>query len=765
MIASNRLLRKYLLGTTLWLAAGIGVAQGAEPLSALKPMASDRAATISAVLDELLNAIDRKQFDLDARLDSLDFDEAEIIEFVTAEIAYEDYPGVLRGAQGTLVSRAGNSLDQSVLLAYLLKETGLDARIVQGKAPHALLLAALHQQHRQSLPAFSEPGVLSGVAAKLAGSAAEPGVLEDDQQAALREAAVVLPDSLTTLSGQIRKEVRQTGLAFPATAGAEVQGRVPYFWVEYRDGSAKPWQAVHPALGAENVPGDILAETYLVDEVGEALQQRISVQAFIDRTRGGKQETLPVTARYEYPAANLSGVTFTYSVIPSAFLVADGSPGDRGEELLAASELFFPVFDFGAGSLAQAFDINGTVLSADDAASAMAPLFQTVGNRFLSATDALDGSRTSSAGGSATTHVLRHWIEFRILRPGLEPKIITRDIARWQGDADRFKRSVARSAFFRVEAGHVSPAKFLDRNLTSQREVLESLASDQPLAMDQGLMAQFSEDAEVFLLTSDVVAAQNEATVSYRAEPSIVARYLPYGRIDAGLEGFDIMNAPRYAVSKADNRPDPEATLFSGVVDTWLEHELFARESWSRSAYGRLQEGIDQGGALTVLSGNTPALLGSLPAQTRVGIEKDLLNNQLAVLSGAPASCDAWWRVDPTSGETLGMLANGWGGTLSEYLVDLAAIHGRLKIASIAANCGLVVSFIAASAAINTLGLLQLDEAAGFQGMDLCSQMPPNLQVLCTATVMAANMAAATGLGQAGLSKGVLIRICVMSAL
>lgn len=766
MIVVNRFFQNCLFATLIWIAAGVNVAQSTEPLPKLKPIPSDRAATISSVLTDLLNAIDRSQFDLDERLESLDFDDKEIIDFVVAEIAYEDYPGVLRGAKGTLVSRAGNSLDQAILLAHLLKNSGLDARIAQGSIHHSLLLAALFQQRPHSLSAFSEPEVLNGVQARLMGSTADSREISDEQKTMLRDATVKLPDSLTALSEKLQKELRKTGHIFGVSSDVKPKDKVPYFWVEYRVAPAKPWQAVHPALGTEPAPDEIAAETYLVDSIDEALQQRIRVQAFIDRTRGGKLETLPVTPRYEYPAANLSGVTFTYSVIPSAFLASDDSTGARGEELLAASELFFPVFDFGAGSLKQAFDINGTVMSADNAANAMAPLFQKVGNSFLAASDALGSNKTSSKGASSSTHVMRHWIEITLLRPGQHPKIITRDIAHWQDDVNLFKQSLARSVFFRVETGRISTAKFLDRNLSTQQEVLKSLASDTPLEMNKGLIAQFSEDAEVFLLTSDVIAAQNEEVISYRAEPAIVARYFPYGRIDASREGFDIINAPRYAVSKVDRTPHAAATSYSGIADTWLEYKLFAGEKWSRSAYGRLQQRLDNGGALTVLSVDSKPLIESLPEQAKANIKKDLSNGRLVVLSGDPKSCDAWWRVDPASGETLGMLSNGWGGAeLSEYLQELAVIHGKFKIVSLTAGCGLIVPFITASAALNALQLLQMDSALGHSGMDICSQLPPNLQAMCVATVAAANMAAATGVAGSGLSASVLMRMCVMSAL
>lgn len=52
--------------------------------------------------------------------------------FVRDRIGLEAYPGSLRGARGTLWSRAGNSLDQADLLLTLLRAQAIDARLARG---------------------------------------------------------------------------------------------------------------------------------------------------------------------------------------------------------------------------------------------------------------------------------------------------------------------------------------------------------------------------------------------------------------------------------------------------------------------------------------------------------------------------------------------------------------------------------------------------------------------------------------------------------
>lgn len=61
----------------------------------------------------------------------LQHDPKRIYEFVRNEIVYEPYYGWLKGAERTLIDRAGNDLDQADLLVALLKASGFDSSDVK----------------------------------------------------------------------------------------------------------------------------------------------------------------------------------------------------------------------------------------------------------------------------------------------------------------------------------------------------------------------------------------------------------------------------------------------------------------------------------------------------------------------------------------------------------------------------------------------------------------------------------------------------------
>ena len=62
----------------------------------------------------------------------LDYDVDTMFRYVADKIRYEPYPGILRGAAGTLAAGAGNSVDKSLLLAALLDASQVSYRFARG---------------------------------------------------------------------------------------------------------------------------------------------------------------------------------------------------------------------------------------------------------------------------------------------------------------------------------------------------------------------------------------------------------------------------------------------------------------------------------------------------------------------------------------------------------------------------------------------------------------------------------------------------------
>ncbi|MDH5412114.1 MAG: hypothetical protein OEY16_12055, partial [Alphaproteobacteria bacterium] len=129
------------------------------------------------------------------------------------------YRGTLRGAEGVMIDRVGNSLDRSLLLAALFQAHGVKTRLARGQidadSAQALLIEAT--------------GQLSGMA--VGGAGEDPAALKRIlvEQAGLNPDAVdqrlaILGENQTAATGKANTRLRTVGadvltLALPAAEG------------------------------------------------------------------------------------------------------------------------------------------------------------------------------------------------------------------------------------------------------------------------------------------------------------------------------------------------------------------------------------------------------------------------------------------------------------------------------------------------------------------------------------------------------------------
>ena len=79
----------------------------------------------------ILESTSASAADVATKATELGPDVDRLYRFVRDDIRYQTYAGVLRGARGTLASRAGNAWDKSELLASLLRRHGRDVRFAR----------------------------------------------------------------------------------------------------------------------------------------------------------------------------------------------------------------------------------------------------------------------------------------------------------------------------------------------------------------------------------------------------------------------------------------------------------------------------------------------------------------------------------------------------------------------------------------------------------------------------------------------------------
>lgn len=98
--------------------AACGGSSGGNGTAGVGNQASGASAASSldqpAVLRDLLSKFPAELTDVDALADSLKTP-AEVFAFVRDRIAFEPYRGIMKGAQGTLLTRGGNSVERALL--------------------------------------------------------------------------------------------------------------------------------------------------------------------------------------------------------------------------------------------------------------------------------------------------------------------------------------------------------------------------------------------------------------------------------------------------------------------------------------------------------------------------------------------------------------------------------------------------------------------------------------------------------------------------
>ena len=664
--------------------------------------------------DQLGSLLDRAQIDIGALLESLDFDSKRIIEFVQSDVRYQAYAGVLRGPDGTLVSRSGNALDQSLLLARLLNDAGYEARIVRGQlarehartllrsmpaeADWPSLFGTQDEAHRM-LNSFTTDGTFSPDSARreLRHIAEEARPLQSQADAEVAAVIQAVLGALSSIEDEPGSDELETAL---------LMEQQDYFWVEYRLDHAGGWAAAHPAFG-DAEPPDVVPGEYFKNQVPEELQHRIKLQAFVETKFGEASSVFPLMAPWERPAANAAYVPQMLTLSPITDFQSEGQLDL--EEGLARAEFFALYLNGALAPGANVFSLEGLV-GPPETLTGGGAFFGTVSKQGLKAADALSSLGTTTGERESVSGLTRVWFEFSIIAPGGEITTMVRDVLRTNENGDKVingrvadrdpLQEQLRLALFQnreilVSTGPVSPTFSVAQGLSLIKGTKESIGKLQQLER-QGLLssplAVLKElkplpdyrAIEFFALANGSMGIQPDGA-SYLAQPMIVTFNRGISRKQGGLISFeqtDILFNARRSLEWTDGfiQRSIQLAATQGVWDTRLE----------ASARPTTYDSMPQTSAFDVLVGRTQGLryisplqeseLGGLNlAPSVLQLAKSELQSGFGLLLPAdiPITNPSWWRVDTTTGTVTGMGVGpgGYGGvSATEYAVKLASL-------------------------------------------------------------------------------------------
>lgn len=672
--------------------------------------ASTQIELIFQQLDQLWLMLDRTQFDPDALLDSLNYEGEKIIQHVKKAIHFQAYLGALRGPEGTLISQSGNSLDQSLLLAKLLKDAGYEARIARGTLPQEFALQLLQGMRKEVSwpPMFQSPAQMEGWMQTFI-----PGAPKDSDQ--FKQEATEYSEQISSVAARnnetvdiINQSLAKTLPAdFSTSAARSIEGRLvaelgDYFWVEHKLDHSGGWKAAHPAFSAP-ITFELEKREYFDNEIPATLQHRVRYQVFLERTLGNKKEIFPLMSAWEQPAANAAHKPHSLAIFPYSDFMQNG-------DLDLSSGLdktkFYTVLlnnDLAPG--AQVFTIDGLV-GPPDALSPSGQFIATVAEKGLSAANAV--SNLGSSGKSAESGLTRIWFEFTRTSPDGQSQTVTRDILTTLEDGRKLVqgrvapentwKSELKHALFQswqigVSTGPISPAFNLSQYVSHIQDSKPSIAklldfeSQGSLTGSKEIMQEISPFPDLrptrFFGLANGETGFSSDTTSFLATPMLVAFgrgiYTSNGQLFEYLQSDILFNERRSLVFDGDIvAANPMESSRKGIWDTIIEAlpDTLRERGTDRSAYPTLEAQIEDLEYVGPSEASKLHDLGIAEPATSIATRELQAGYGLILSRDFSSENPAWWRVDLQTGTVTGMGVGpgGYGGvTATEAIIILFA--------------------------------------------------------------------------------------------
>ncbi|MFK8010397.1 MAG: hypothetical protein AB8B80_00055 [Marinicellaceae bacterium] len=639
-------------------------------------------------LDNLKENLDNTLFDEQELIISLDFDADQIISFVQNRIAFQPYEGLLRGIQGTLVSRSGNALDQSLLLAKMLGDAGFDTRIASGLLTQEQAKNLVMQTQTAKLP--EHIGVGEDFEKALAKFDTREMKPKDWENSLTYQRYVQAKTSLE----KVLKNNNVTLKNIDVTSDL-IKKTQPYFWVEYRLGVSDSWQTAHATItGTSKL--NIEAKSYFKDSVPEKYFHKVRIEAFIEQRIKDKLVKHSLMPAWEKPSANLFNVPITYSNQPS---------GLSKNEILDLTKMidkatFFTPLLNGKNMGGKVFDMKGRVIGATAMNSDAGKLFQTVGNKGLLAVDALNslGNKSTAKDESkpkpdkpkSAMSLHSHWIQITFIQPNGEEYTQKRMIYTHKHNQTKVQ------AKMQLLTEYLLLNNTAEHSLGYLASVYVNLIKDSlPLfkASTQLVLNNNNKTNLPKMITSEFeILAQyhwmnanpkiTKDTIRYRAISNMLGIKRGYSSEDKAFLAVDIINNKQnfLKVEKDKILHVSEAAFSQGIWETASE--------WIPSKIAGLSTNID---ALKVTSAaenqNIDMVLKSSSENDVLEINKIFSSNTQSI-NRVKADTDlgysiitptkepnglmmnGWWRLNPLTGEILGMTADGGGQSMTEYIIE-----------------------------------------------------------------------------------------------
>lgn len=748
VLRSSRLMRIVLALLLLMpSAAGVSAQASATPAAFSYDQAKGTLDRLLVEAQQIHGQLDASLYDLDTLSAKLGIKADDIVTYVRENIAFEQYPGLLRGAKWTLIGRAGNSIDEAVLLATLLARAGYQIKIQHGALnPEQATLLLLQMQAPRKAP--DKIGNLDAIKTLIEQMARTAGVADAAIKPYLDslgdEPAIPASDSASLNAGvaSITTALAAVGVKLGdstnlATLANEASD---YFWVSYRRSIDDKWTDAHPAF-KDGADAPVVTATESFDSIASipsADKQTVKIEPIIERSIGGVLSQKSLSAPIEGPASELAGQPMFFTTLSNAAAAVD-CPSAQIGDVLNKANLFAVQFNTHAvDNTTVVFDSHGTLFHLKQLKPGEFGLQPSPGEAVSAAVSngiaAFAGEPTPTPGPAPNLQLTGVWINVTFMAPGGQETTVKRVIVDRIGQANRdagkttianpndgadVAAQLAQNISMFASAGQSSTGYLADQffqRLDQVSTFLRSQLRARYFPNEDGDISNAQREAvgtawagfPVLLANFGAIAQSNPKVVSYRPAPAFVMHRQEIVRDSTAQDGWgtllsvDILSNPRRAYSIADGSLalSPNEGIRAGVWETHSEKspDAGAGQAIPSNTTAVMSAATSQGIATKVVRSAADLAGLDLMPEGMSHLKDDLAAGYVAIVPVKRPNGQAlngWWRVDPKTGVTLGMLENGRGAEMSEYgmLIRPVACVGFLVRAgfgplSIAVGCG-----------------------------------------------------------------------------
>ncbi|MBI1953887.1 MAG: hypothetical protein HYS41_07175 [Candidatus Omnitrophica bacterium] len=684
-------------------------------------------------------------FTVKEQAQALGSDPQRIFRFVSDQIRYESYAGVLRGSEGTLLAQAGNSFDKSLLLAALLKEAGVEFRFVRGiLEPGAMDRTIASMLTPQPLES-SLPGESPGTDfSKLTHEQQE--FLEEgyDRYAAMLERIQERTDENFKWLADL---LEANGISAPQEIPDQVRPLrkelEEHLWLEAKLG--EEWVAMDPSVPAAPIGQAFGKPQDYPAEIPKDLLHWINLSIWIRSGAAAGQQDKHIVS-HDVPAFFLFGKSVTIANTPEAGLAGLGSMmGGMLEGKTGTT--FYPAIQIGT----QTYEGEAVTWAPPRPASTASKPKR--GGGLFGGLDVLDEAvrpEEAAKDNAKQSLPITEWVEATLRSPGGGVEKLKWNLFHWDASSGGNPDPTAASWELSVISGKVL-YPVLGRLL---RRALFSASPDSAWRMSSYLNYNHAFLRDEML---DYVYEPSDA-IRYVDSPHLAVTEIALQENQALSLKMNLVRPARRVLLPADAPPERWQRLFfeqlfMGVLDAQIERavveETVSQEegalAWVDSVPSLFEKAKEQGIPLWVLTQASSDKVKQLSTSEAV---KTRLREQLAagnalVIPSRPVAIGSqsrlgWWRVVLATGQTQDETPEGQHQASTEKAVlethatttATRAMQAFQKVlcSKIATIAFVILSAVATEATMGSMGSVLQDLMEQVGNIPACPVKKPPLR-------------------------------------